>query len=156
METRTKYRVQRALWIALPALAVAAFALPRALAWGHHHQAATSPAELAEHLEFGLDHLLDKVDASDAQRDQANAIAERRAPELFAVVEQARQVRGKLKQVLLADKLDRTELADAQVQLNALAAQASQIGLSTVFEVSEVLTPAQRKQVADRMARFER
>ncbi|MDB4987778.1 MAG: hypothetical protein JWN04_2956 [Myxococcaceae bacterium] len=156
METRTKWQVRRALWIVLPALAVGAVALPRALAWGHHHHHAGSAAELAEHMESGLDHLLDQVDATDPQRAQANAIAARRAPELFAVITQGREVRQQLKQVLLAEQLDKTKLAGVQAQIDALARQASAIGLDTVFEVSEVLTPAQRKQVADRLARFER
>jgi Spy/CpxP family protein refolding chaperone len=156
LETTTNTRWKRALWIiVLPVLAVGAFSLPRALAWHHHKPAATSE-ELAEHLEDGLDHLLDKVDATDQQRAQANAIAARRAPELFSVMTEGRAVREQLRQVLLADQLDKAKLEQAQVQVDALTQKASAIGLSAVFELSQVLTPAQRKQVADRLAGFER
>ena len=155
MKTATKSSLRRALWVIVPALLVGAFALPRALAWGHHHPRASSPAELAEHLEDGLDHLLDRVDATDAQRELASAIAERRAPELFAVITQGRAVRQQLKQALLAEQLDPQKLATARAQLNELATRASTIGLDSVYELAQVLTPAQRKQVADKLARFD-
>jgi len=155
MQTRTKSTIRRTLWIVGPALLIGALALPRALAWGHHHAKATSPAELTEHLESGLARLLDKVDATDAQRAAADAIAQRRAPELFAVITEGRAVRQQLKQVLLAEQLDKTKLEQARTKLDALASKASNIGLDSVFELSEVLTPAQRKQVADHLSRFD-
>jgi Spy/CpxP family protein refolding chaperone len=155
MESVTKLRIRRALWVIVPALLVGALALPRALAWGHHHPRASSPEELADHLEDGLDHLLDRVDATDDQRTKANAIAERRAPALFAVITEGRAVRQELKQALLAEQLDPTKLAAARTRLNELATKASTIGLDSVFELSQLLTPEQRKQVADKLSRFD-
>lgn len=154
MQSVTKLRIRRALWVIVPALLVGALALPRAMAWGHHHHA-SSAEELADHLEDGLDHLLDRVDATDEQRAKANAIADRRAPELFAVITEGRAVRQELKQALLAEQLDPTKLAAARTRLNELATKASTIGLDSVFELSQVLTPAQRKQVADKLSRFD-
>lgn len=154
METR-RSRLRRTLWIVVPVVAVAALALP-ALAWGHHHAPPKTQAELAEHLEHGLDHLLDRVDATDAQREAASEIAERRAPQLFAVMTEAHAMRAKLKQVMLADKLDKAQLEQTRGQITALAKRASDIGLDSAFELAEVLTPAQRKLVADRLSRFER
>jgi protein CpxP len=156
MESVTKSRIRRALWVIVPALVVGALALPRALAWGHHHPHASSPAELADHLEDGLDHLLDRVDATDQQRARASAIAERRAPELFAVMTEGRAVRQELKLALLAEQLDHAKLDAARARLNELATKASTIGLDSVYELAQVLTPAQRKQVADKLSRFDR
>jgi periplasmic protein CpxP/Spy len=156
MKTSTKLMIRRTLWVVVPALLVGAMALPRALAWGYHHHArASSPAELAEQLESGLERLLDKVDATDQQRVAADAIAQRRAPELFAVMTEGRAVRQQLKQVLLAEQLDKAKLAEARTKLDELAHKASTIGLDSVFELSEVLTPAQRKQVAEHLSRFD-
>ncbi len=159
METWTRSRLlRRTLWIALPALAIGALALPRALARGRHlhHARPSSPAELAERLEGGLDHVLDELDASDAQREKANAIAARRAPELFGLMNEGHNVRQKLKQILLADKLDQAALDQARGDLDALLGRLSDVGLDSVSELSAVLTPAQRKQLAERLARFER
>ena len=102
MEPRTSSRLRRALWIAVPVLAIGAIALPRALAWGRpHHPHANSPAELAE-------------------------------------------------------QLDQAALARTRDELDALANRATDVGLSSVFELAEVLTPAQRQVLAERLARFER
>jgi periplasmic protein CpxP/Spy len=152
---RTRSRFRRALFVIVPALALGALAIPTALAWGHGHHHAKTAAELNEHLERGLDHLLDRVDATDAQRERANAIAARRSPELFALMSEGRSVRQQLKQVLLAEQLDKAQLAQLRVQLDTLANRATDIGLSSVYELADVLTPAQRKELADRLSRFE-
>ena len=155
METRNKLRLRRALWIVVPVLAVGLVALPRAMAWGRHHARAQNAQELNDHLDHGLDHLLDKVDATDAQREQASAITARHAPELFAIMSEGRATRQELKQVLLADTIDKGRLDAAHQKLDALAKRATDVGLASVAELSELLTPAQRKQIADRLARFD-
>jgi protein CpxP len=145
--------IRRALYIVVPALLVGALALPRAFAWHHHH--VESSVELGEHLEDGLDYLLHKVDATDAQHQQANAIAHRRAPELYAVVSEGREVRKQLKQALLAEQVDAAKVQAVRARLDALTKQASDIGLTSLTEVAQLLTPAQRKQLSERLARFE-
>jgi Spy/CpxP family protein refolding chaperone len=147
-------QVRRALWIALPALLVGAVALPRAMAWHHHHSVASS-VELQEHLQDGLDHILDRVDASDAQHEQADAIAVKHAPELYGLISQGRDLRKQLKLALLAEQVDPAKVAAARSQLEALTKQASDIGLTTLTEVAQVLTPAQRKEIAQHLERFE-
>jgi periplasmic protein CpxP/Spy len=152
MNISPKFR--RALYILVPALLVGAVALPRALAWHHHHHVASS-IELADHLDDGLDHLLDHVDATDAQHAQATAIAQKRAPELYAVVSEGREVRKQLSQALLAEQVDVAKVQAVRARLDALTKQASDIGLASLTEVAQLLTPAQRKQVSERLARFE-
>jgi Spy/CpxP family protein refolding chaperone len=151
------WKLRRIAWIALPAVLVGTVglvALPRALAWHHHH--VSSSEELGEHLEDGLDFMLHKVDATDAQHAQADAIAAKRAPELFNVVTEGREVRQQLKTALLAEQVDLARVAAVHARLDLLTKQASDIGLATLTEVAQVLTPAQRKQLSERLARFER
>lgn len=154
----TRYpRLRRTLIIVVPMLAVAALALPRALAWGHHRFGRpTSPEQLTEKLTFGLDHLLDEVDATDDQRVRAEALVEQRAPELFALMTEGRALRGELKQAMLADKLDRARLDAVRTKIDVVASKVADTGLDTVYQLAEVLTPAQRKQLADRIARFDK
>lgn len=152
----TRSKLRRALWVLIPALALGALAIPRALAWGfHHHHHAENAEELGEHLTHGLDRLLDRVEATDAQKTRASAIAERRAPELFALMEEGRALRKQLKQALLAEQLDKALLDKTRLDLDALADKLSDVGLSTMAELAEVLTPAQRKRIADKLAKFE-
>ncbi|MET0287460.1 MAG: periplasmic heavy metal sensor [Polyangiales bacterium] len=145
--------IRRALYVVVPALLVGALALPRALAWHHHH--VESSVELGERLDDGLDYLLHKVDASDAQHKQADAIVQKRAPELYAVISEGREVRKQLKQALLAEQVDAAKVQAVRGRLDALTKQASDIGLASLTEVAQLLTPAQRKQLSDRLARFE-
>ena len=98
---------------------------------------ASSPAELADHLEDGLDHLLDQVDATDEQREQASAIAERRAPELFAVMTRGRgQFDSSSSRRCWPSSSTTTKLEAARAQLNVLATKASAIGLDSVYELA--------------------
>lgn len=146
--------LRRALYVIVPALLVGALALPRALAWHHHHHVESS-VELGEHLGDGLDFLLRKVDATPAQHAQADAIVQKRAPELYAVISEGREVRKQLKQALLAEQVDPARVAAVRTRLDALTKQASEIGFASMTDVAQLLTPAQRKQVAERLARFE-
>jgi len=144
-------------WAGLPALA--AFGLmfaSRAQAfgpWRHHgHMAAHSPAQVREHLGKRVDWLLDEVDASDAQRDKVDAILDKAAPQFYALMTEGRTVRTSIKNALLADKLERAKVEQARADLDALANRATDLGIGTLTDVAEVLTPAQRKQVSGFLA----
>ncbi len=146
-------KIRRALWVVVPALLVGALAMP-AFAWHHHHHVESS-AELGEHLGDGLDYLLRKVDATDAQKAQASAIVQKRSPELYAVISEAREVRKQLKTALLAAQVDQAQVQAVHTRLDALTKQAGDIGLATLTEVAQILTPEQRAKVSERLDRFE-
>jgi protein CpxP len=152
-------RLRRFLLIGgIPLLAVAGlFFVPRALALGFHgrHNARTVE-ELREHMEHRADFVLDRLDASDAQRDKVNAILDQNAPQFFALMSEGRNVRVAMKNALLADKVDRAKLEKAQADLDALADKASELGVETLAQVAEVLTPAQRQKIAEHLADLHR
>ena len=153
MSTRT---IKRVLLIAVPVV-VAAFALPRALAWGrHHHMRPASAAELTERLQDKVDHVLDEIDATEQQRARADALVAERAPQLYSLMSEGRELRVELKQVMLAEQLDRTKLDAVRAKIDAVARKAADTSLDAVFQLSEVLTPAQRAKIADHLARFDR
>lgn len=155
MESRSNRSLRRALWIALPLLALALAVAPRALAWGRHHARPSSPEELSKRLDHGLEHLLDELDASDAQRARAAQLAEARAPALFALMSEGRALRQKAKGVLLAKELDQTQLATLRAQLDSVYARGADSALQGLFDLAAVLTPEQRAKLAERLARFE-
>lgn len=118
------------------------------------HAAARSPAEVEERLSRKIEHLLDAVDASEAQRKQADALVAALAPELFGLMNEGRSLRGELKTALLAEKLDNTRIDALRTRLSELAERLLDTSMDGVVKVSELLTPAQRKQVADKLARM--
>ena len=156
---------RRWVWLLLiPAvLGVGAFGYARANASGPfchgfrgHHAPPASADAVAEHLDGKLEYLFDEVDATEAQRAQISAQAKKLAPEIFVLMSEGRALRGQLKTALLAEKLDQARIDALRGELDALTDKVLDTGLSGLVGVSEVLTPAQRKQIADKLARFQR
>jgi Spy/CpxP family protein refolding chaperone len=100
-------------------------------------------------------HLLDKLDATPAQHAQIEAGLQKRAPELFALMEEGRTLRTSLKQSLLGEKVDTTRVAALQGKLQNLTARLVDLGTQSLVEISSALTPAQRAKISDRLAFFE-
>ncbi|HEX6246141.1 MAG TPA: periplasmic heavy metal sensor [Polyangiales bacterium] len=154
-------RTQRWWWLLVPVLVGAGvFGLTRASAsgpfcgWHGRHAPAASAAEVEQHLSGKLEHLLDAVDASAAQRQQAAAVAKSMSPELFQLMSQGRSLRGELKTALLAEKLDTGRIGELREQLSDLSQRLVDTGMDGVVKLSAILTPAQRAKVADKLARF--
>lgn len=154
---------KRWIWYAvLPALlGVGVLGITRASASGPfcggfhgRHAPAASPAEVEEHMNDKVEHLLDAVDASDAQRKQSAALTKSMSPELYQLMSEGRTLRGELKTALLADKLDPARIADLRERLSDLSQRFVETSMDGVTKVSAILTPAQRKQVADKLARM--
>lgn len=149
-------RIVRVLGVMVPALLVGAIALPRALAWGHHRYGPPSSAgELSERMRDKLEYVLDEVDASDAQRARADALAQERGARVFTLMSEGRGLRQQLKQALLADQLDRARVDALRGQLDGLVQRVTAEGLDGFYALAEILTPAQRTKVADKLARFD-
>jgi protein CpxP len=150
------------LWLLLVpvALGVGLFGYSRASAAGpfchgfRAHHAPASAQEVEEHLGDKLEHLLDAVDATDAQRTQISARVKKLAPELFVLMGEGRELRTQLKTALLSDKLDAARIEELRGRLDVLTDKLLDTGMDGLVSVSEVLTPAQRKQVADKLARL--
>jgi Spy/CpxP family protein refolding chaperone len=145
--------------LAVPALiGVGVLGMTRARASGPfchgHHAALSSPAEVEERVSDKVEHLLDAVDATDAQRKQAAVVIKGVSPELFQLMGEGRSLRGELKTALLADKLDPARITDLRTRLADLSERVVETSMDGVVKVSAILTPAQRKQVADKLARM--
>jgi len=110
--------------------------------------------ELREHLQGRLDHLLDRVDATDAQRVQAARITEHTAPELFALHEQGQTLREQLKAALLADDIDQAKVRSLGEEIEATVGQATRVGIESMGALAAVLDKSQRKQVGEFFARM--
>jgi Spy/CpxP family protein refolding chaperone len=158
MEERAM-RTKRWLWVVVPVLlGVSVLGLTRASAsgpfcgWHGRHAPAATPAELEQHVSGKLEHLLDAVDASAAQRQQAAALVKASSPELFDLMREGRSLRGELKVALLAEKLDQARIAELREQLSDLSQRLIETGMDGVVKVSGILTPAQRAKVADKLA----
>ncbi len=104
-----------------------------------------------EHVARGVDHMLDGLDATDAQRAQAKQIAQAAAVDLKAQRETSRALREKGLQIFAAPVVDAVAAESVRQQLGVKHDEASRRMLQAMLDLSRVLTPEQRAKWAERM-----
>lgn len=97
-----------------------------------------------------VDHMLDGVSASDAQRSEIKKIAQAAAADLKAQRDAVRGLREKAAQLFAAPTVDAKAAETLRQQLLALHDQGSQRMLKAMLEISRVLTPEQRATLGER------
>src|SRR5215475_13524660 len=112
------------------------------------------PARLDEHLDRMLKHLYVEVDATDAQKQQLAPIVKAAAHDLLPLRARMHEARRQAVELLSRDIVDRAALETLRVDQLRLAEQASQRFVQALADVADVLTPAQRKQLAERISRW--
>jgi len=111
------------------------------------------PAAMEEHLDRMLKHLYVEIDASDAQKQKLEPIVKQAAKDLLPLRDKARDARKRAVELLTADAIDRNAFEALRAEQLQLAEQASRRFTQALADIAEVLTPAQRKQIAERVAR---
>jgi periplasmic protein CpxP/Spy len=100
----------------------------------------------------GLERMLDSVNASAEQRTQIKAIAERAMGDMKAQHEAGKGTREQMMKLFTQPTVDANAVEALRAQRLQQHDQASRRMTQALIEVSRVLTPEQRKQLADRMA----
>lgn len=108
------------------------------------------PAAMAEHLEFRADWILSKIGASDQQKTQIHAILQSAAADLAPLQKQHCELRKQMRDALVAPTIDRALLTQLRTQQMQLADKTSARMQEALIASAEVLTPEQRKAVAER------
>jgi Spy/CpxP family protein refolding chaperone len=152
-------RTRRWLLFALvPAAAVSALLLPRALAWhGWHrgfHSFGSGHCDLSDQqvrgrLERRLGFILKQLEADEQQEREIRRIAEQTVDEMVVLHQKGEALRERFSAALLGEQVDHQELERVREQLRALADQASRLAFERLAAVSEVLTPEQRSRIYD-------
>lgn len=106
-----------------------------------------SPERVARHV----DHMLDGLNASDAQRSQIKQIAQAAAADLKAQHEAGKALRERGLQIFAAPTVDANAAESVRQQIEAQHDQASRRILQAMLDVSRVLTPEQRAKLAERV-----
>jgi Spy/CpxP family protein refolding chaperone len=100
----------------------------------------------------GLERMLDGVNASAEQRTQVKAIAERAAADLKAQRDAGRNTRAQMMSLFTQPVVDANAVEALRAQQMQRHDQASRRMTQAMVEISRVLTPEQRKQLAERMS----
>lgn len=104
-----------------------------------------------EHVDRAVDHLLDGLNATDAQRSQIKQIAIAAAADLKAQREAGRGLREQGMQIFTAPTVDAAAAESLRQQMSAQHEQASKRMLQAMLDVAKVLTPEQRVKLGERM-----
>jgi len=104
-----------------------------------------------EHMARGIDHMLDGLNATDAQRTQIKQIVQAAAADLKAQHEAGRALHQKGMQIFAAPNVDAAAAESLRQQMSAQHDQASKRMLAAMLDVSKVLTPEQRAKIGQRM-----
>ena len=104
-----------------------------------------------EHLGRRIDHMLDGLSATDAQRAQIKQIAMAAGTDLRAQRDAGKGLRERSLQIFSAPNVDAAAAESVRAQMQAQHDQASRRTLQALLEVSKVLTPEQRAKLGERL-----
>lgn len=111
------------------------------------------PARMEEHLDRMLRHLYVEVDATEAQQQRLAPIVKDAVRDLAPLRLQLRDARRQAVELLTRDSVDRAALEALRASKVQLAEQASARFTQALADVADVLTPEQRRQLAERFGR---
>jgi Spy/CpxP family protein refolding chaperone len=100
----------------------------------------------------GIERMLDSVNATAEQRAQIKQIAERARTDMQAQRDAHRGQREAMAKLFAAPTVDANAVEAQRAQMMAMHDAQSRRMTQAMVEASRVLTPEQRKQMADRMA----
>ncbi len=148
-------RVAIATLIGSMAAGIGFKALAHGGGWGGWHRGGfmagpIDPARVDEHVERMLKHLYVEIDATEEQKQRLAPIVKQAAKDVLPLRDKARDARARAVGLFTQDHIDRTSIEALRAEQLQLAEQASQRITQALADVAEVLTPAQRRQIAQR------
>ena len=125
---------------------------------GWHHggfmRGDLDPAAVDQRLDRMLKHFYVEIDATDAQKQQLAPIVKAAANDLLPVRGQMRDTRRQALELLSQPSVDRGALEALRAEKLRLADQASRRLAAAIADVADVLTPEQRRALAERAQRW--
>jgi len=136
--------------------AIGALLSARALAQGQGRlHGPLDPAEMDEHIERMVKHLAVEIDATPEQQQKLAAIAKDAARDLAPLRGQVAETRQRAIELLSAPEVDRAAIEQLRATKIQHADNASRRLTRALADAAEVLTPEQRKTLAERAARWQ-
>jgi len=118
---------------------------------GGYGGAPFDPARLDRRLDRMLKHVYVEIDATEEQKQKLEPIVKRAANDLFPLRQRLREARLQAMDLFTRDQVDRAAFEKLRAEQIELADKASKRLTKALADAAEVLTPLQRKQLAERM-----
>lgn len=116
-----------------------------------HH--GLNPERVAKRIDHRVDRMLNRVDASQEQRDKVSGIVKGAFNDLTALGINPWDARQKALTLLRADTVDPAAFEALRAEQISTADAASKRVVQALTEAAQVLTPEQRRELADRWER---
>ena len=113
-----------------------------------------SAADMSTHVDHMLKHFYVEIDASSAQKTQIEPLVKQAVSDLLPLHTQFRAAHTQAMQALALNPVDRAALEAARVEHLQLAEQASKRFVQLIADVDDLLTPTQRKALAEHLERM--
>ena len=120
---------------------------------GGMHHGGMDPAEMAEHMQVHVAHVLDEVNATPEQKAQVKDIVAAATKDLEALHEQNGGIHKELHEIFTAPTIDRAKLEAVRAEHMQALDAASKRCATALADAAEVLTPEQRKELGEKMAK---
>ena len=146
---RTTRRKARPRWI-LMSIAGALVLVIGGMTWSAvaYSDRSWDEEKMERFVEWKVEDMLDEIDATDDQREKVHAIAAATLADMEEFRDFGREGRQALIEALTQETVDREALETLRQNKLAAADRASQRLLTALADTAEVLTPAQRQELA--------
>ena len=124
-----------------------------ALAHGRRGRGPLDPAEMEERLDRMLERAFEHIDATPEQKAKIAPMVKQAAAELRPLRQKVRDARREGLKLFSADTVDRGAIERLRAEQIQATDAASKRFTQALTDVAEVLTPEQRKTLAERFAR---
>ena len=121
---------------------------------GHGGHFTHDPEVAREHAEFAASFMLDRIAATDDQKEQVQAIVGSAVSDLVALAQQHGENHGAWRAELSKPTIDRVALEELRKNGFQLADSASTRLVEALADAAEVLTPEQRSELMEMADRF--
>jgi periplasmic protein CpxP/Spy len=115
-----------------------------------HHYGAKSPEEFRERVDRATGRALERMDATEEQKARIRPIADDLAAAMYGFREEHKALRDRFVEAFEAEQVDSEEVAKIRADALALADRATRELAEAIVEASRVLTPEQRRTLAER------
>ena len=116
--------------------------------------ASFTPEQAEQRVGRMLKHFYLEIDATEAQKQKLDPIVKQAAKDLLPLRAKMHEARKQGAALLSADTVDRAAIESFRAQQLQLADSASKRFSQALTDVAEVLTPAQRKDLAQRLEKM--
>jgi periplasmic protein CpxP/Spy len=132
---------------------LAAGATFKAFGHGWRGRGPIDPADMDKHLDRMLKHFYVEIDATEEQKRRLEPIVKQAAKDLLPMREQLHAGRRQALELLTQERVDPAAIEALRAQKLQLVDEASRRVSRAIAEAADVLTPAQRKELAAHIAR---